>query len=268
VPYRVSAPHDRRGDPISARAAVGFVAVSSKKAEAESEMRVLFCIFFALGAAGGPPPTFGAEKTETSHLVFVTEYVRELAAIEAIRAAAEQELEQGAKDAVFTNAVYTSTRMQLELKTQISRLRGMRLNAPFEKVIADLTGLYQRKIELYQMLGDIGGAFIAGPKPGVDFGKMAAAMPQIRATLDTIDQSIFEATPLIFATLIDKKADSENHVSHLIITKAERERLLSTITNDFGSKLDQKNQNFTVSAASVLKAYLLKDFKSSDDAWE
>ena len=73
---------------------------------------------------------------------------------------------------------------------------------------------------------------------------------------------------MIFATLIDQKPDSKNHVSHLIITKAERAKLLSELTGDFGSKLDQKDQNFTVSAASVLKAYLLKDFKCSDDPWD
>ena len=56
--------------------------------------------------------------------------------------------------------------------------------------------------------------------------------------------------------------------TRLIITKAERAKLLSDLTGDFGSKLDQKDQNFTVSAASVLKAYLLKDFKCSDDPWD
>jgi hypothetical protein len=91
---------------------------------------------------------------------------------------------------------------------------------------------------------------------------------KIRADLDYLDQSVFEATPLIFATLLNMKADSKNHVSHLIITKAERAKLLRDITTDFGSKLDQKNPNYTVGAASVLKTSLLKDFKSSDEPWE
>jgi hypothetical protein len=71
--------------------------------------------------------------------------------------------------------------------------------------------------------------------------------------------------------LIDNRpqdSDSQHHASHLIITSAERAQLLSDIATGFGSKLDQKEQNFTVSAASVLRAYLLKDFKASDDPWE
>jgi hypothetical protein len=232
-------------------------------------MKALFRIVFLLVlVAGGPPPTFGAEKPETPHFVFVTEYVRELSAIETIRASAEQALKQGAEDEVFSNVVYTSTRVQLELRAQIKMLKGMRLNPPFEEIITDLTAFYAHKIELYRRLSEIGSTFIAGPKPGVDYGKLAAEMPPVRAALDDVDHSLFEASPLIFATLIDGKADSKDHVSHLIITKAERAKLLSDITTEFGSKLDQKDQSFTVSAASVLKAYLLKDFKSSDDPWE
>jgi len=93
-------------------------------------------------------------------------------------------------------------------------------------------------------------------------------MPQVRAIFDDIDHSLAEAGPLIFATLIDQKGDSRNRANHLIITKAEREKLIDTLTTYFGEELNQKDQNFTVSAASVVKAYLLKDWKSSDEPWE
>lgn len=72
----------------------------------------------------------------------------------------------------------------------------------------------------------------------------------------------------MFATLIDMKADSKGHASHLIITKEEKARLIEKLNGSFGAKLDQKNQNYTVSAASVLKAYLNKDFKCSDEPWD
>jgi hypothetical protein len=231
-------------------------------------MRSLSSAVIASVLAMGASSTFGADAQETSHLAFVTEYIRELAAIENIRTAAEQQLKQGTKDDVFSNAVYSSTRIQFELRAQISRLKGMRLNPPFETIISDLTGFYEHKIELHQSMIDISSAFIVpDPKPGVDYAALAAEMPKIRAALDYIDESVFQAAPLIFATLIDQKADSKNHASHLIITKAERAKLVADITRNFGSKLDQKDQNFLVSAASVLKAYLLKDFKSSDEPW-
>ena len=102
----------------------------------------------------------------------------------------------------------------------------------------------------------------------MDYSKLAAEMPQIRGELDFVDQSLFQAIPSIFGTLIDMKADSKGHASHLIITKEEKAGLISKLDNSFGAKLDQKGQNYTVSAASILKAYLNKDFKCSDEPWD
>jgi hypothetical protein len=209
-----------------------------------------------------------SEQPETSHLAFVTEFVRELAAIENIRASAEKEPKQDTTD-VFLNTVHSGTLFQLELRTQIGVLKSMRLKPPFEGLIPVLTDFYEHKITLWQKIIDISDAFIGGPKADVDYGKLLAEAPKIRARLDYIDHTIFaETTPLIFETLIDPNPDSKNHVSHLIITKAERAGLLDDLTTDFGSKLDRKNQNYTVSAAKLLKAYLLKDYKCSDEPWE
>jgi hypothetical protein len=209
-----------------------------------------------------------AKKPETSHLVFVTEYIRELAAIENIRASGEKELKQGTTDETFTNMIHSSTLFQLELGSQISMLKGMNLKSPFEDLIPNIITFYERKMELWKRMTDIGSAFIGGPKQGVDYSQLGAEMPQVRAKLEYIDHALFDVSPMIFATLIDMKPDSQNHASHLIITKAEREKLIADITNDFGPKLDEKDQNFTVSAASVLKTYLLKDYKCSDDPWD
>jgi hypothetical protein len=79
---------------------------------------------------------------------------------------------------------------------------------------------------------------------------------------------LFQAAPVIFATLIDPKEDSKHHTSHLVVTRAERKKLIDDLDSDFGVKLKQKNQNYVVGAASVLKGYLLKDFKCSDEPWE
>jgi hypothetical protein len=62
--------------------------------------------------------------------------------------------------------------------------------------------------------------------------------------------------------------DSKGHASHLIITKEEKVGLISNLDDSFGAKLDQKGQNYTVSAAVILKGYLNKDFKCSDEPWD
>lgn len=233
----------------------------------------MLLVQFAIASAQAPQIKKGSPKPkvatqETTHLAFVTEYVRELSAIEDIRASGAQSVAQDRGDEVFTSAIYSFTRMQLELRAQSNILKGMRLNPPFETVIPFLTQSYAHKVELYQRLIDISSAQIGGPKPGVDYSKLGAEMPKVRAALDDTDHSLFEITPMIFAMLVDRKADSHNHASHLIITRQEREQLLNTINADFGSKLDQKDPSYQVGAAVILKAGLLKDFKSSDDPWE
>jgi len=241
--------------------------LSDQKVE-PTTMRVASCIVLVFTLAVAATSTFAAEKSETSHLAFVTEYIRELAAIEHVRASADKELKQGKENEVFSNAIHSSTLMQLELRSQINMLKDMRLKPPFDELIPNITGFYEHKIRLLQRMIDIGSAFLAGPKPDADYGKLAAEMPKIRAELEYIDRSLLDATPLIFATLIDPKSDSKNHASHLIITKAERVKLIDDLNAAFGAKLDQKEQDSTVSAASVLKAYFLKDYKCSDDPWE
>lgn len=209
-------------------------------------------------------------KPETPHLEFVTVYIRELAAIERIRAAGEAENTQDKKDdkLPFASGIHTSTLFELELGSQVKMLKGMRLNAPFDFLIPNITAFYERKIVLWRRMRKISSDFLGGPKDGVDYSKLAAEVPQIRGELDFIDQSLFEAAPGIFATLIDMKEDSKGHASHLIITKEEKATLVSKLDDSFGAKLDQKDQNYTVSAASVLKGYLNRDFKCSDEPWD
>jgi hypothetical protein len=209
-------------------------------------------------------------KPETPHLEFVTEYIRELAAVEEIRATGEAENNQDKKDdkLPFAGVVHTSTLFELELGSQVKMLNGMHLSKPFDFLIPSITAFYERKIVLWRRMREISSDFIGGPKNGVDYSKLAAEMPQIRGELDLIDKSLFGATPGVFATLIDTKADSKGHANHLIITREEKARLISKLDGSFGAKLDQKDQNYTVSAAAVLKGYLNKDFKCSDEAWD
>jgi hypothetical protein len=229
-------------------------------------MRVLISLAIVVA---GLPSSFGAEKSETPHLAFVTEFVRELAVTENLRASAERELMQAKEsNERFSAAIHISTLIQLELQSQIEMLKGMKLNEPFEKLIPTITVFYGEKIALHQKVIEISTALLTGPKPGVDYGKLAVEMPKIRAKLDYIDKALLEASPMVFATLIDPKPDSKNHVSHLIVTKAERATLIEDVTGAFGDKLNQKGQNYTVSAASVLKTYFQKDFKCSDEPWQ
>lgn len=141
-------------------------------------------------------PAAKAKVPETSHLVFVTEYIRELSAYEEIRSAAQEELKQGTtENDTLSTDVHSSTLFQLELRSEVRMLRGMHLNPPFDYLIPGITKFDEQKIVLWRRLSDICSTLLEGPKPGVDYSKFLAEVPKVRANLDYIDQALFEATP-------------------------------------------------------------------------
>ena len=96
------------------------------------------------------------------------------------------------------------------------------------------------------------------PKPGVDYAALAAEMPKIRARLEYIDNIAFDASPLVFATLISDRPDSQGHVSHLVISCDDRARLVDRIDSDFGVKLAAKDADYHVGQAQMLRAIVLE----------
>jgi hypothetical protein len=212
-------------------------------------------------------------KKETPHYDVIVEYIRSLGAIYNLQQISSIELQDDNNSdnpniSKMMSAIRNSTRVKLELNTSISAFEGMNLNKPFETLLPTTIQFYKQKVELHNELISIATMFLdQTPKPGVDYTKMVARMPEITASLEYIDESIFQSMVLVFALLIDEKPDSEGHMSHLNITKVQRQKLIDTINGLFGESLDKQNKNWTVSSAALLRAYLLKDYKSTDE-WQ
>jgi hypothetical protein len=85
------------------------------------------------------------------------------------------------------------------------------------------------------------------------------------------DQRIFNVTtPGVASILVDTRTNSKNQISNLLITKDQRQQLLSALTAGFGDKLNQKEPiNHVVGSAVLLTAFLTKQgFKCADEPWE
>lgn len=232
--------------------------------------RFLLSFSFAAAVAGS---SFAVETPETPHLAFVKEYVRELVDLERVRESMEKEAAQ-TKDPneKLTAFLHGSTLMQLELQTHTAALKEMRLNGEFKELIPRLVDFYTTKSGLYGRFADNTSALLAGslqPEAGVYYGKLATDLPKLRAQIEYINETLFtDMTPLVFMTLIDMKPDSQNHCSHLTITKAERDELVRTLTDNFGAKLNAKNPIYGVADASLLKFFLIeKGYRCSDEPW-
>lgn len=133
-------------------------------------MRILTCTFTvlcALTAVG--PSAFPAPKRETPHLAFVTEYIRELAAIETIRDSAKQELKDADNMEKISSGIHINTLFQLELQSQIAMLKGMRLDPPYNDLIPYIVSFYDSKITVFKRMTAILTAILGG---GVDRSQM------------------------------------------------------------------------------------------------
>lgn len=182
---------------------------------------ILALVAIAAGQTGSPHPR--RPRPGTPHLQFVKEYIRELIEDEELKANGEKELSDAQTlNEKFSAGIYFSKSTQLALRSQTAMLKGMHLNDPYDDLIPALIAFNERQIQLHQKLIDISSKFMAGPKADVDYQGMAAKVPEIRAELDNIRKGLFEAAPMVFTSLIDIKLDSQSHVSHLIITKAEK----------------------------------------------
>jgi len=85
-------------------------------------------------------PTAGLAQ-ETPRLAFVSEYVRELGANERARELSEREVvSEQDNNRRIAATIRGSTRIILELTSQIRMLSGMHLNEPFDKI----TDIYQK----------------------------------------------------------------------------------------------------------------------------
>lgn len=209
------------------------------------------------------------ESSETPHLEFVKLYIEQLGAIERIRDDAAKELLADDATQRIADCVRAMTKYQLELTAQIGLMQRVHLNKPFDGLVENIVEFEKQKRDLYKQYGDGCTTMMEGPRPNVDYGKIAAGLPKINAQIEFIDKAIFQASPAIFATLIQMKSNSHGGADHLIITKAERAELIDGIRTIFGDKLNQHDQNYIVSAASVLEFYLeKKGYKASDEPWE
>jgi hypothetical protein len=228
----------------------------------------LFLVNIAVGQTK-PAHTARMPKPETPHLNVVKEYVRELSEDEDLKTTGEKELSEAkTPNEQFSAGIYYSKSTQLELRSQIRMLQSMHLNDPFDALIPSLVRFYEQQIDLHQKLIDISGKFLAGPKDGVDYQALAAKVPEIRAELDASRKAVFQAAALVFMTLIDQRPDSQGHLSHLLITKAEKAALQEQLDIMLKGEPDKGDRDYYISAAMVLRGGLQKGHKCADEPWD
>ena len=201
-----------------------------------------------------------------THLDFVQAYIRALSNLESIRTDAQAELAKSSSvQDTFSSCIHSSHLQQLELANAANTIAKFKLTGPSKGSPALLVQYFVTKGEMFKRLESICSAIVAGPKPGIDYQKLASDMPKLRADMEYLDKNLLTAAPLVFGSLIRETPDKQGHMSRLVISHAERNSLVNQINTSF-KKVDAKGGTYAVSSASIIKNYLTKKgFKLIDD---
>lgn len=222
---------------------------------------------------------FGMTNAQSSNnnyrLEFASEFIRGLVEMHQSEDAARRDIDGIKKDAEYmqklmSSIIRNSTLTKMRLQVRLNRLEKVEINDKnFDILVPAVADLYSRKMALYQEIVLAAQAIIAGQRPDVDYGRLAGHIPEITAQIEFLDESLFKVVPMVGMLLISPKPDSKGQLSHFSITRNEAQKLISALENGFGKSLDENDQNWTTSSASVLRTYLRdKGFKFSDDKWE
>jgi hypothetical protein len=203
-----------------------------------------------------------AAPAMTPHIVFVREYISELAELERLRLRVESVMNEPEANHMVEMIGY-STRVQIAMRSYVNHLNAMQLEPPHDKLLANIVSLHNSKYRVHGRINEISTAMLSGSKPGVNLDAMAAEMPELRALLDEVDGLFSNMSVLTFTTLLSGSPESAS--SRLRITSAERDGLLQSLNGEFGEALNASKPSPLANAALVLRNYLQKDFTPSDN---
>lgn len=218
--------------------------------------------------ATAPPAASGDREgySPDREVQFVSEYIRALSESESIRADAEQDLKTAnTPQERFSSCVHT-TQLQMHAMATAANLAALyKLGGDAKETPGLLAKYYATKGEMFNSLSNMCQTMLQGPKPGVDYGKIAVGMPKLRADMEYLDKSLLLMSVMVFDVLINPAPDKAGHMSRLIVTKRERDDLVHQISISF-KRLDAKDANYTVSAAALLWEYLArKGYRCADE---
>jgi hypothetical protein len=175
--------------------------------------------------------------------------------------------EDNSSSAKLLTGIRFGARTVLEIKQSIVRLDAIAVDGEWAKSRDLLKELDSDRIRIFQELNQMSKAMMSGPKPGVDYGAMAAHTPELTAELEQVDKSLFKMAQLIFFALIDdQRVSPDGNLHHLLLTKKERADMIQLIDEVWGQTLEDKNASSIISAAGVIKYGLTRPiYKAADE---
>ena len=197
-----------------------------------------------------------------------SEFVRELEVLYRLQETGKKELaEDNSSSGKLVTSIRVGTRTMFEMNESILRLDGIAVDGQWAEFRDLLKQLDSERIRIFQEMNQMAKAMMSGPKPGVDYGAMAAHAPELTAEVEQVDKSIFNMAQAMFFALVDEqRLGPDGKLHHLLLTKKERANMIQLIDNIWGQTLEDKNSSSIVSAAWAIKYGLTRPlYKSADE---
>jgi len=181
---------------------------------------------------------------------FVSEYIRALSQTENIRAATEQKI--GRSPQARLSSCVHAAQLQSQAMAKAANLAGSYTFAgDAQQTPGLLVSYYVTKGEMFRSLGNM--------------CRTGAGTTKLRADMDDLDESLLQMSVMVFGVLTRPAADTAGPMRRLVVTRKERDSLVHQISISF-KKRDARDENYIVSAATVLWEYLArKGYRCADD---
>src|SRR5262249_17910437 len=148
----------------------------------------------------------------------VQEFVRELEVLYRLQETAKKELaEDSSTSGKLMTGIRVGTRTVFEMNESINRLSIINVGGQWDEFRDLLKEAHQQRIVIVQETTQIAKTFMAGPKPGVNYGELTARAPELTAQVEQIDKTIFTmAQAMFFALVDDARVGTDGNLHHLI----------------------------------------------------
>lgn len=211
------------------------------------------------------PPT---PEEKAARIALVKEFIREVQDLYGLQQTAKKEFaENQSSDGQTATGIRVGTRTLLEMDQSIRRLTLIPVTGRWAETRDLLKRLHEQRMELFLEMTENAKNILSGPRPGVDYGAMAARAPELTALVENNDKAVFQMSQVMFFALVDEgRQGPDGNLHHLILTKTERASIVQSIDRSFGPALDDKNATHIVLSAWAIKHGLTgTHYKAADE---
>jgi hypothetical protein len=217
-------------------------------------------------------PAFAlTDEQKAARIAFVSEFIRELSAAQELR---EILAKSSTLDITGPSEIAIILRNSTQASSELGTTRRLLADDQHDPAVDDirvrLQKTYEQKLTMNQEIIEDATKLLVGGRSdeerNIDYDALANKVSEFNSRNDELDEMIFDMSKDVGVILLDDRETERGLLDHLIVTKAERQKMAKTIEASFKSSRGDKDRDYSTSAAWLIHDEFLKSkFKSADD---